>query len=58
MFNPAETNSEFIELFNNSEREINLGGWKVEDDKGSYFMISSIPIFLKPDEYFIVAADS
>jgi len=58
MFNPSDANSEFIELFNNSDRVIQIGGWKIEDDKGDYFIISLSPLLLEPQEYFVVASDS
>jgi hypothetical protein len=58
MFNPSETNSEFLEIFNRSEKLIEIGGWKIEDTKGEYYYISNNSFSFKPNNYFVIAADS
>lgn len=51
--NPAgdDEDNEFIEIYNNSAAEINLGGWSLEDKAGKTrkFVISSLPV--KAGEY-------
>ncbi len=58
MFNPSETNSEFLEIFNHSEKPIEIGGWKIEDEEGEYFHIINESFSLEPNNYFVIAADS
>ena len=58
MYDPDIDNSEFIELFNNGETEINLGGWHIEDENGNVNKLSDTSFIIQPKEYFILAADS
>jgi len=58
MYEPDSTNCEFIELFNNSQETIELGGWQIEDQDGNYFYISKISKMLPPKDYYIISADS
>ena len=58
MFDPDIDNSEFIEFFNNGGTEINLGGWRFEDENGNVNRLSDTSFIIQPNEYFILAADS
>ena len=58
MFNPSETNSEFLEIFNHSEKQIEIGGWKVEDEEGQSLILLNRGFHLMPNDYYVIAADS
>ena len=58
MYEPDSSNSEFIELYNNSSSSIELGGWRVEDNKGNIFSVNDISKTLEPNKYFVIASDS
>jgi Lamin Tail Domain len=58
MFDPSESNSEFLELLNNSDKQIEIGGWKIEDEDGDYFNIIEKSFLLEKNDFFVVAADS
>ncbi|MCP5064168.1 MAG: hypothetical protein GY936_17140 [Ignavibacteriae bacterium] len=58
MYEPDSSNSEFLELYNNSTNSVELGGWRVEDKNGDSFSVNDISKILKPNEYFLIASDS
>ncbi len=58
MFDPGIDNSEFLEFFNPSPDSINIGGWRVEDEKGNFYKLSDVSFILSPSDYFILSADS
>ena len=58
MYDPNKDNSEFIELYNISNNDIELGGWKFTNNSGLLLPLTSGSKTLKPKEYFLVAADS
>ncbi|MBA4310056.1 MAG: hypothetical protein C0425_06930 [Chlorobiaceae bacterium] len=58
MFEPDIDNSEFIEFYNPTNSDINLGGWRVEDENKNFFVVSDTSLILTPNSYFILAADS
>lgn len=58
MFNPFDTNSEFIEIYNHSGKDIEIGGWKIEDDEGKYFNTINKSYILQPNNYFVISSDS
>jgi hypothetical protein len=58
MFDPGIDNSEFIEFFNNSGSEINIGGWQFEDKNGNINKLSDTSFVIQSNAYFILAADS
>jgi hypothetical protein len=55
---PINDNSEFIEIFNNSKNNIEIGGWKIEDQNNNIFSIVNRSFILNPNQYFIIASDS
>jgi hypothetical protein len=58
MYDPGMDNSEFIELYNRSDEIVNIGGWRIEDESGNYFIISDTNFNIMPGGYFLFAADS
>ncbi len=58
MYNPDTSNCEFIELFNNSSKAIEIGGWNIVDEDGNNFITSTISKILQPADYFVLSADS
>ncbi|MDH3267748.1 MAG: lamin tail domain-containing protein [Ignavibacteria bacterium] len=58
MYDPAEDNSEFIEFLNLSGDSVNVGGWEIVDENGNEFKLSTTPLLVPPDSYFLLAADS
>ncbi len=58
MSDPGIDNCEFLEFYNNSPESINIGGWRIEDEKGNSYKLCDISFYIDPEEYFILAADS
>jgi len=58
MFDPELGKTEFIELFNITKDEINIGGWKLIINESDFFEVSSTFLTLKSGEYFVIASDS
>lgn len=58
MYDPSPGNCEFIEFLNISSDTVNIGGWRFEDEKGSFYKLSDTSFILPPGEYFLITADS
>ncbi len=58
MYDPGSDNSEFIEFLNLSGDSVNVGGWEIVDENGNSFRLSTIPLLVPPNNYFLLAADS
>jgi Lamin Tail Domain len=58
MFDPEINNSEFVELYNTTETDVDIGGWELIINETDYFEISSIFLTLKSGGYFVIASDS
>jgi hypothetical protein len=58
MYDPAEDNSEFIEFLNLSGDSVNVGGWEIVDENGNEFKLSTTPLMVPANSYFLLAADS
>jgi len=58
MSDPGIDNCEFLEFYNKSPDSINIGGWRIEDEKGNSYKLSDISFYINPEEYFLLAADS
>ena len=58
MFDPDADNSEFLEFQNISNDSINVGGWRIQDEKGNFYKLSETGFVLPPNEFFLLAADS
>jgi len=58
MYNPFADNSEFIELYNPTDKYIQLGGFGIFDKSGKFFKVTDKQTELAPKKYFVIAADS
>ncbi|NOX19569.1 MAG: hypothetical protein GXO87_14975 [Chlorobi bacterium] len=58
MFDPLTDNSEFVEIYNRSDKYVELGGWTLEDGSGKLFAVSDVTFSLPPNEFFTIASDS
>ncbi len=58
MFDPDIDNCEFVEFYNQSDEEINIGGWKIEDEKGNFNKLCETNFIIPPGSYFTVFSDS
>ncbi|MGE5682971.1 MAG: lamin tail domain-containing protein [Bacillota bacterium] len=58
MFDPSTGNCQFIELFNNSNDNVDLSDWQIYNKNGIYHYLSNNAVILPKGEYFILAADS
>jgi len=58
MFDPDIDNCEFVEFYNQSEAEINIGGWKIEDQKGNFSKLCETNFIVPANSFFTVFADS
>jgi hypothetical protein len=58
MYDPGTDNSEFIEFLNLSGDSINVGGWEIIDENENIFKLSTIPLLIPANSYFVLAADS
>ncbi|MCF8395247.1 MAG: lamin tail domain-containing protein [Melioribacteraceae bacterium] len=58
LYDPDESNSEFIELYNRSDSFVDLGGWKLIDEKSEIVQFQRVAFLLPPDSYFLISSDS
>ncbi len=58
MYDPGSDNSEFIEFLNLSGDSVNVGGWEIVDENGNEFKLSTVPLLVPANSYFLLAADS
>ena len=58
MYDPAENYSEFIEIYNHTNKNLNLRGWSINDNSGTRKTISNQTLYLKAGEYLVLAPDS
>ena len=57
MYAPLSPEPEWIEIYNKSEKLIELKGYQIADDANKYKVVSN-SIILKPGEYLVFARDS
>ncbi|MBI9071291.1 MAG: lamin tail domain-containing protein [Melioribacteraceae bacterium] len=57
MYSPGEDRSEWIEIFNRSEKTINLKNYQIADEKDTSRINRKI-LFVKPNEFYVIARDS
>jgi len=57
MYSPANQQPEWIEIFNRSQKEINLKGYQIAD-KSMKRKITANAIVIKPNEFYVIAKDS
>ena len=60
MYDPAPNEPEWIELVNNSNKDINIKNWSISDllPSPTKNIITNKEELIKPDEYFIIAKDT
>ncbi|MCW9706026.1 lamin tail domain-containing protein [Fodinibius salsisoli] len=57
LFDPEEGKSEYIELYNPTQRSFDLQHWTVNDNTGTTRTITDERYILPPDGYIVLAAD-
>jgi hypothetical protein len=60
MYNPADSEPEWIEVVNVSSEEINIKNWSVSDvlSTPTKSFITNEDVFLQPEEYLVIAKDT
>ena len=58
MYESDIDNNEFIEFYNSSNDTINIGGWRIEDEKRNFYKLSDTSFMIPPGELFVLLADS
>ncbi|PIW69644.1 MAG: hypothetical protein COW08_06050 [Ignavibacteriales bacterium CG12_big_fil_rev_8_21_14_0_65_30_8] len=58
MYDPAEGNTEFIEFYNNTKEDVNIGGWEIYDEKSNNYKLSRTSLVIPSGKYFLLSADS
>lgn len=58
MYDPAETYSEFVELFNHTNKTFNLQNWTFNDNSGNQRTVTFDTYVLLPGQFVILAPDS
>lgn len=61
LFNPLTSGSDFVELYNRSDKYIDLNGWELanyDDDTISNNKIIDVNYIIAPDDYVVVTTDS
>jgi hypothetical protein len=57
MFEPLKGFSEYIEIYNRSELDVNLNDWRIGDMR-NFNIISDSNFILKPGEFLVISSDS
>lgn len=57
MYAPSSPEPEWVEIFNRSNKIINLNGYKIADAADTSIIISS-SVLLNPNEFFVIAKDT
>lgn len=57
MYAPTSQEPEWIEIFNRSQKQINLKGYQIANSSTKSKVVLS-DVILKPEEYFVIAKDS
>lgn len=58
MFDPLTTSCEWVELYNNSGKYINLNGWKATIGSSNVNLFNSCSFYLQPGAYLVLASDT
>jgi hypothetical protein len=59
MYDPPEGQSEYVELKNQSNKYLNLQGWKIDDNTVSHTgSLSNDRIILQPDSFLVLSKDT
>lgn len=57
MYEPPPGESEYIELYNRSDKSLDLKGWTINDNTGNARVIISEQHIFPPDSYVVIAPD-
>ncbi len=57
MYAPNSPEPEWIEIYNNSSKQINLKGYQLAAESGKNKVVSK-DLFINPEEYFVITRDS
>ncbi|MDZ7683208.1 MAG: lamin tail domain-containing protein [Fodinibius sp.] len=52
---PPSGSSEYVEIYNHSEKSLDLQGWTLSDNRGNQDVISSSQFIIPPDSFAVVA---
>ncbi len=55
MYSPPTGESEWVELFNNSDSVVNLKNWKIQDNGTTQVIITPNDYLLQPDGYVVIS---
>lgn len=58
MFDPFETQTDYVEIYNGGTDTLDLDGWYVRDGEASASAVIDAPFVLKPGEYAVVLMDT
>lgn len=58
MYDPSPENNEFIEFIVDGPDTVNIGGWRIEDEKGNFYRLSDTSFAAPPGVFLVLAADS
>ncbi|MFH5883138.1 lamin tail domain-containing protein [Halalkalibaculum sp. DA3122] len=58
MYEPPEGGTEFVELYNPTQRSFDLQGWTLSDNTGNRKVLAYKPFVLPPDSFAVIAPDS
>src|SRR5699024_3073814 len=57
-YNPPDGQTEYIELYNPTNRSFDLQGWTYADNRSTPAVITHKPVILPPDSFAVLAPDS
>lgn len=58
MYDPADGFSEFVELYNRTDKTFDLRGWTFNDNSGNPQTVTNVSYFFEPGSYVVLAVDS
>ncbi|HPI38124.1 MAG TPA: lamin tail domain-containing protein [Ignavibacteriaceae bacterium] len=58
MYDTDVSNNEFVEFYNASNDTLNLGGWRIEDEKKTFYRLADTNMFVPPGEFFVLISDT
>lgn len=57
-YDPPDTDLEFVELYNNSQKTFDLSEFLISDNRSEYEVISDTPVLFEPDSYAVLVRDA
>jgi len=58
MYAPPSSNTEYVELYNYSDKSFNLEGWTISDNHHQKTLITNQKVIVPPDSFAVIAPDS